>query len=188
MDTTAARLLNQLHGKMGTMRRAAERKTAWLWSKTSPSPRVGGVRSARELKHLLACGLVHLTTFPPTSHPKFMIQLFAETMSFGLRLRERAIDAIKSKNSEIQCWLEDRLQEFTVLVRRQERTCHRIGPSTACVAKTKSIWQELREIWPNNVAHLGRSQQYSRCQFDLRKYALDTEPSPAQPFPMVFYG
>ena len=27
MDTTAARLLNQIHGKMGTMRRVAERKT-----------------------------------------------------------------------------------------------------------------------------------------------------------------
>ena len=116
------------------------------------------------------------------------LQLFAETMSFGLRLRERAIDAIKSKNSEIQCWLEARLQEFTVLVRRQERTCHRIGLSTACVASTKSIWQELREIWPNNVQHPGRSQQCSRCQFDLREYVLDTEPSPAQLSTMVFYS
>ena len=116
------------------------------------------------------------------------IQLFAETMSFGLRLRERAIDAIKSKISEIQCWLEARLQEFTVLVRRRQRTCHKTGPSTACVASTKSIWQELREIWPNNVQHPGRSQQCSRCQFDLREYVLDTEPSPAQLSTMVFYS
>ena len=121
-------------------------------------------------------------------HILTMLQLFAETMSFGLRLRERAIDAIKSKNSEIQCWLEARLQEFTVLVRRRQRTCHKTGPSTACVASTKSIWQELREIWPNNVQHLGRSQQCSRCQFDLRKYALDTEPSPAQLSTIAFYS
>ena len=116
------------------------------------------------------------------------LQLFAETMSFGLRLRERAIDAIKSKNSEIQCWLEARLKDFTVLVRRRQRTCHKTGPSTACVASTKSIWQELREIWPNNVQHPGRSQQCSRCQFDLREYVLDTEPSPAQLSTMVFYS
>ena len=108
------------------------------------------------------------------------LQLFAKSMSFGLRRRERAINAIKSKKSEIQCYVEARLQEFTVLVRRQGRTRHRVGPSTACVASTKSIWQKLREIWPNNVQHLGRSQQCSRCQFDLRKYVLDTEPSPAQ--------
>ena len=77
---------------------------------------------------------------------------------------------------------------FTVLVRRRERTCHKTGPSTACVASTKSIWQELREIWPNNVQHPGRSQQCSRCQFDLREYVLDTEPSPAQLSTMVFYS
>ena len=118
----------------------------------------------------------------------YRVQLFAETMSFGLRLRERAIDAIKSKISEIQCWLEARLQEFTVLVRRRQRTCHKTGPSTACVASTKSIWQELREIWPNNVQHPGRSQQCSRCQLDLREYVLDTEPSPAQLSTMVFYS
>ena len=121
-------------------------------------------------------------------HITGLLQLFAETMSFGLRLRERAIDAIKSKISEIQCWLEARLQEFTVLVKRRERTCHITGPSTACVASTKSIWQELREIWPNNVQHPGRSQQCSRCSFDLSRYVLDTEPSPAQLPTIVFYS
>ena len=44
----------------------------------------------------------HVMSHPyPALHTLVSVQLFAETMSFGLRLRERAIDANNSKKSKI---------------------------------------------------------------------------------------